>query len=174
VLVIGATNLPENVDDAVVRRLSERIFVGHPDRATRLAMLAHHLRSERHSLTQRDIAHLADVTEGYSASDLRALCKEAALEPLSAVPREQFVRMRKEDVPPVSAAHAGRRPFAVLSSTLPRLCSRRSLRRTLPPRCARCGPLSHPNASLHTAAGHYSKAARQRLQRPRPRWQGRR
>jgi vacuolar protein-sorting-associated protein 4 len=35
VLVIGATNLPKELDPAAKRRFSKMVYIGHPDEASR-------------------------------------------------------------------------------------------------------------------------------------------
>jgi spastin len=39
ILVMGATNLPHNLDDAVLRRLPKRVYVPLPDVAARTALV---------------------------------------------------------------------------------------------------------------------------------------
>ncbi|KAN0006635.1 hypothetical protein ACTFIU_003351 [Dictyostelium citrinum] len=82
VLVMGATNRPEDLDDAALRRLVKRIYVGLPELETRLQIIQHLLAGQRHSLTKQQINSLAEVTQGYSGFDLAALCKDAAYEPI--------------------------------------------------------------------------------------------
>lgn len=84
VIVIGATNRPQELDDAVRRRLVKRIYIPLPDEEGRLAILTHLLAgsSVRHSLTRDQLARIVRSTSGYSASDLTALCREAALGPV--------------------------------------------------------------------------------------------
>ncbi|KAM9977891.1 hypothetical protein ACTFIR_011768 [Dictyostelium discoideum] len=82
VLVMGATNRPEDLDDAALRRLVKRIYVGLPELETRLQIIQHLLVGQRHSLTKQQINSLAEVTQGYSGFDLAALCKDAAYEPI--------------------------------------------------------------------------------------------
>lgn len=56
VFVIGATNLPQAIDDAVKRRMPTRIFVKLPDAAARAAVLKKLLVDSRkkHQLTDTD------------------------------------------------------------------------------------------------------------------------
>lgn len=79
ILVIGATNRPDQIDPALLRggRLSRTIAVPAPDEAGRLALLQ--LFSAKMPLAGVDLHGLAAVTEGWSGGDLRALCQDAAL-----------------------------------------------------------------------------------------------
>lgn len=82
VIVIGATNKPQELDDAVLRRLVKRIYVPLPDESVRRLLLKHQLKGQAFSLPGRDLERLVKATEGYSGSDLQALCEEAAMMPL--------------------------------------------------------------------------------------------
>lgn len=82
---------PQELDDAVRRRLVKRIYIPLPDAEGRAAILNHLLGASssssgpagvRHSLSKKDIKNIVASTEGYSASDLTALCREAALGPV--------------------------------------------------------------------------------------------
>ncbi|KAL2607071.1 hypothetical protein GLYMA_09G267500v4 [Glycine max] len=70
VIVIGATNKPQELDDAVLRRLVKRIYVPLPDENVRKLLLKHKLKGQAFSLPR------------YSGSDLQALCEEAAMMPI--------------------------------------------------------------------------------------------
>ncbi len=82
VVVIGATNIPESLDDAVIRRLNKQIFVPSPDAATRASLLLRLLSTQKHSLKAADIERIVKATEYFSASDLTALAREAAYGPI--------------------------------------------------------------------------------------------
>ncbi|KAL6776919.1 SPAST1 [Auxenochlorella protothecoides x Auxenochlorella symbiontica] len=79
-LVLGATNRPWDLDEAVVRRLPKRIYVPLPGAEGRRALLEGMLRGQR--ADPGIPAVVAGLTEGYSGSDLAALCKEAAMAPI--------------------------------------------------------------------------------------------
>lgn len=83
VFVVGATNRPELLDDAVIRggRLSLKIEIPAPDMVSRLSILALHTRGVLLS-PDVDIEQLATDTDGYSGADLRALVNDAGLEAL--------------------------------------------------------------------------------------------
>ncbi|RID61355.1 hypothetical protein BRARA_E00511 [Brassica rapa] len=82
VIVIGATNKPQELDDAVLRRLVKRIYVPLPDSNVRKLLFKTKLKCQPHSLSGGDIDKIVKETEGYSGSDLQALCEEAAMMPI--------------------------------------------------------------------------------------------
>ncbi|KAK9839964.1 hypothetical protein WJX74_001183 [Apatococcus lobatus] len=85
IVVIGATNRPQELDDAVRRRLVKRVYIPLPDPATREAMLKSTLQDQpnlRLQLRKGELQQIVQATQGYSGSDLAALCREAAWVPL--------------------------------------------------------------------------------------------
>ncbi|XP_071079421.1 spastin-like isoform X1 [Haliotis cracherodii] len=82
VLVMGATNRPQELDDAVLRRFPKRVYVTMPDLDTRRTMLSHLLVKHDNPLTPKELDHLSRLTDGYSGSDLTAVAKDAALGPI--------------------------------------------------------------------------------------------
>ncbi|KIM55869.1 hypothetical protein SCLCIDRAFT_133797 [Scleroderma citrinum Foug A] len=78
VIVIGATNRPFDLDDAVLRRLPRRLLVDLPGEKEREGILRILLRDETLS-PDIDLASLAKRTESFSGSDLKHLCVSAAL-----------------------------------------------------------------------------------------------
>ncbi len=81
VVVIGATNRPWDLDPAVVRRFERRIYVPLPDRGAREEIFRIHLRGVELA-DDVDLAELAELTVGYTGSDIRLVCREAAMEPV--------------------------------------------------------------------------------------------
>ncbi|MCL7035952.1 hypothetical protein MKW94_010900, partial [Papaver nudicaule] len=82
VIVIGATNKPQELDDAVLRRLVKRIYVPLPDESVRRMLFKNKLKGQAFSIPGGDLERLVKETEGYSGSDLQALCEEAAMMPI--------------------------------------------------------------------------------------------
>jgi SpoVK/Ycf46/Vps4 family AAA+-type ATPase len=75
--VMGATNRPWDMDDAVLSRFGKLVYVPLPDEAARKAILAIHLDSNGLSCDMpRD--ELVRKTNGYSGRDIEMLCAEAA------------------------------------------------------------------------------------------------
>ncbi|EEY65751.1 spastin and Fidgetin-like protein [Phytophthora infestans T30-4] len=103
VLVMGATNLPQELDEAIVRRLEKRIYVPLPDPSSREGLIRHLLRSQKFSLSSRDFKLIVKVTEGYSGSDLKAVCKDAALGPIREL-GAKVANVKAEDVRGINAS----------------------------------------------------------------------
>ncbi|KAI2668182.1 Spastin [Labeo rohita] len=93
VLVMGATNRPQELDEAVLRRFAKRIYVALPTEETRLKLLKNLLSKHKNTLSQKELSQLARMTEGYSGSDLTSLAKDAALGPIRELRPEQVKSM---------------------------------------------------------------------------------
>ncbi|XP_022710451.1 ATPase family AAA domain-containing protein 1-like isoform X2 [Varroa jacobsoni] len=78
VLVMGATNRPQDVDRAILRRMPAMFHVGQPNVKQRTNILELILNGEPLS-EEVDVKSLAKLTEGFSGSDLKELCRGAAL-----------------------------------------------------------------------------------------------
>lgn len=79
VIVIGATNRPFDLDDAVLRRVPRRLLVDLPGEKEREEILKILLRDETLA-PEIDLRALATKTESFSGSDLKHLCVSAALD----------------------------------------------------------------------------------------------
>lgn len=82
ILVMGATNRPQELDDAALRRFVKRVYVPLPDKETRKVLLSKLLVKNHNPLNSTEMETLARQTEGYSGSDLTALARDAALGPI--------------------------------------------------------------------------------------------
>ncbi|CAE6518158.1 unnamed protein product, partial [Rhizoctonia solani] len=79
VVVIGTTNRPFDIDDAMLRRLPCRILIDLPDQSAREAILKILLKEEQLE-SDIDLKELAKQTMRYSGSDLKNVCVMAAYE----------------------------------------------------------------------------------------------
>lgn len=79
ILVIGATNTPDLLDEAVIRRLPRRIKVPLPDLESREQQIKLEVENGKMRLSAEEYWQIAKDTEGYSGSDLTALAQEAAM-----------------------------------------------------------------------------------------------
>jgi len=79
ILVIASTNLLDNVDGAIRRssRFDEKIEVPPPDEQARKEILEVHLRN-RETMDSIDTERVAELTEQFSAADLKKVIEEAA------------------------------------------------------------------------------------------------
>jgi transitional endoplasmic reticulum ATPase len=86
VIVIGATNRPDSIDQALRRpgRFDREIEIGVPDKKGRREILSIHTRVMPLS-KDVDITEVAAVTHGYTGADLSLLTKEAAIKALRRV-----------------------------------------------------------------------------------------
>ena len=80
VIVIGATNIPDNLDPALRRpgRFDREIEIGIPDRDGRAEILEIHTRGMPLA-GDVDTARLAAMTHGFGGADLEALAREAGM-----------------------------------------------------------------------------------------------
>uniref|UniRef100_A0A8C8I3Y0 Spastin n=1 Tax=Oncorhynchus tshawytscha TaxID=74940 RepID=A0A8C8I3Y0_ONCTS len=98
VLVMGATNRPQELDEAVLRRFAKRVYVALPTEDTRLKLVKNLLGKHGNPLTQKELSQLARMTEGYSGSDLTSLAKDASLGPIRELRPEQVRNMAANEV----------------------------------------------------------------------------
>ncbi|XP_027634829.1 katanin p60 ATPase-containing subunit A-like 2 isoform X1 [Falco biarmicus] len=87
VFVLAASNLPWELDSAMLRRLEKRILVDLPSKEARRVMIQHWLPPLSNSggvelRTDLDYSLLGQETDGYSGSDIKLVCKEAAMRPV--------------------------------------------------------------------------------------------
>jgi katanin p60 ATPase-containing subunit A1 len=91
VFLLAASNLPWELDMAMLRRLEKRILIGLPDLTARCAMFEKSLPRDMvdgygvSAVCQDpplDYLRLGELTAGYSGSDINLVCKEAAMRPL--------------------------------------------------------------------------------------------
>ncbi len=100
VLFIGATNRPWDLDEAVIRRLSKRVYIPLPDSTGRNEIIRR-LMDGQSSLSETEWDGVVGMTEGYSGSDLKAVCHEAALGPIRGLGM-QIANVSADALPPVT------------------------------------------------------------------------
>ncbi|MHA2041673.1 MAG: AAA family ATPase [Candidatus Thorarchaeota archaeon] len=81
VTVIGATNLPWELDFALRSRFEKKIHVPLPDKPARKKIFEIHM-EDIEVAPDVDYEELADLSEGYSGRDISVVCREAAMEPI--------------------------------------------------------------------------------------------
>ncbi|XP_005952428.1 outer mitochondrial transmembrane helix translocase isoform X2 [Haplochromis burtoni] len=78
VIIMGATNRPEDIDPAILRRMPTKIHIKLPNFEQRKQILRLILENEKVD-PLINFSHIAGETEGFSGSDLKEICREAAL-----------------------------------------------------------------------------------------------
>jgi ATP-dependent 26S proteasome regulatory subunit len=92
VLLIGATNHPDQLDAAAWRRFDEIVNFPKPDRGMRADILRVITRAM--DIDEFDPEAVADITEGLTGSDLRMVLREAVLDALT----EERTTLNQEDL----------------------------------------------------------------------------
>ncbi len=78
--VMAASNMPWDLDMAVLRRLEKRVLVPLPEAEAREAMIRKHIHDRVSS--EFDFKEVAANTVGFSGADIELLCREAAMMPV--------------------------------------------------------------------------------------------
>lgn len=100
VFVVGATNRPEELDDAARRRFIKRLYIPLPNASARMSMMENLLsKTPKHSLTHREMELVVRRTSGFSGADMKLLATEAAMGPIRSCPNIRTIALA--DVRPV-------------------------------------------------------------------------
>jgi katanin p60 ATPase-containing subunit A1 len=78
VIVLAATNMPWDIDDAMRRRLEKRIYIPLPDREGRQELFRINMKGCE-TTDDVDIVALAEMCAGYSGADIANVCRDAAM-----------------------------------------------------------------------------------------------
>lgn len=105
-LIVGATNRPQELDEAARRRFTKRLYIPLPDEPARRQIIENLMKKQKNSLTDECISYIADKTAGFSGADMATLCKEAAMVVLRTVVRARGSAkdLLPEDLSPISRA----------------------------------------------------------------------
>ena len=79
IVVLAATNRINDLDDAVIRRFSSRVYVGLPDADSRLLLVKKYLAGIEYTLNDGDLSNLVAQTGEWSGADIEFLVREAAM-----------------------------------------------------------------------------------------------
>ncbi|MFH4984541.1 hypothetical protein AB6A40_011250 [Gnathostoma spinigerum] len=84
-LVLGATNRPQELDDAAKRRFAKRLYIALPCGEARKQIVSKLLEDQIHSIQNEELNKIVELTAGYSGADMRQLCADAAMGPIREV-----------------------------------------------------------------------------------------
>jgi len=82
VLILGATNIPWQLDAAIRRRFQRRVHISLPDLAARTTMFKLAVGDTKTALKSEDFRELAKAAEGYSGSDVSIVVQDALMQPV--------------------------------------------------------------------------------------------
>ncbi|OCT51105.1 Protein MSP1 [Cladophialophora carrionii] len=91
ILILGATNRINDIDDAILRRMPKKFPISLPNASQRLKILKIILRDTKLDKDGLDLEYLSRVMAGMSGSDIKEACREAAMTPV----REMIQRQRQ-------------------------------------------------------------------------------
>lgn len=81
-LVLGATNRPWDIDNAMLSRFEKKVHVPLPDIPARAAIFKIHVAGVDSDLTDDDLIELAARSENYSGRDIANVCREVIMIPV--------------------------------------------------------------------------------------------
>ena len=82
VLVLGATNVPWELDQAMRRRFQKRIYISLPDATARAGIMKNKGSKTKNCVSEEDWVALGNESEGYSGSDIAIVVNEALMMPV--------------------------------------------------------------------------------------------
>ncbi|KAL4748526.1 hypothetical protein BDW72DRAFT_153676 [Aspergillus terricola var. indicus] len=89
VVVLGATNRMQDIDEAILRRMPKKFPVELPPAAQRLGILSLVLKDTKIDRQNFDLHYLVKAMAGMSGSDIKEACRDAAM-----VPVREFIRQK--------------------------------------------------------------------------------
>ncbi|KAI9216713.1 P-loop containing nucleoside triphosphate hydrolase protein [Blastocladiella britannica] len=105
IIVIGATNRPHDLDKAVLRRMPKKFAIKLPNSDQRRQILNLMLRDTVLD-GSFDVEFIVENSLGYSGSDLKELCRNAAM-----IPVREYLRSRGDDVTLIDSKDVTVRPL---------------------------------------------------------------
>ena len=82
IFVVAATNLLQNLDQALLRpgRFDYKIKIELPDPVSRFQILKIHLKNKQHNLQNIDISRAATMMDGWNGAEIQNIVNLAALD----------------------------------------------------------------------------------------------
>jgi SpoVK/Ycf46/Vps4 family AAA+-type ATPase len=82
ILIIGATNRPQEIDDAFIRRMSKRLYIPLPNSVSRRQLVETIMKKNKfpkYDISENDLNIIVEKSKSYSGSDMMNVCKEASM-----------------------------------------------------------------------------------------------
>lgn len=90
VVVLGATNRIQDIDEAILRRMPKKFPVPLPQAQQRMRILSLILKETKIDRQNFDLHYLVKIMAGMSGSDIKEACRDAAM-----VPVRELIRQKK-------------------------------------------------------------------------------
>ncbi|KAI9372737.1 P-loop containing nucleoside triphosphate hydrolase protein [Aspergillus egyptiacus] len=100
VVVLGATNRMQDIDDAILRRMPKKFPVTLPPAQQRLRILSLVLKDTKIDRQNFDLHYLVNAMAGMSGSDIKEACRDAAM-----VPVRELIRQKTEQGAHISSVN---------------------------------------------------------------------
>ncbi|MFW9989810.1 MAG: AAA family ATPase [Candidatus Odinarchaeota archaeon] len=97
-LVLGATNRPWDIDNAMLSRFEKRVHVPLPDLKGRAGIFKIHTEGVNTALSDEDFIELAVRSEGYSGRDIANVCREVIMLPVRELDMSGLLEDSDKDV----------------------------------------------------------------------------
>lgn len=101
ILVVGATNRPQEIDEAARRRLAKRLYIPLPEAEARRQIVSNLMSREKNQLGADEMEKVVLGTDGFSGADMTQLCREAALGPIRSIRFSEIATVTAEQVRPI-------------------------------------------------------------------------
>ncbi|KAM4591791.1 fidgetin-like protein 1 isoform 1-T2 [Odontesthes bonariensis] len=101
ILVVGATNRPQEIDEAARRRLAKRLYIPLPEAAARRQIVTSLMAREKNQLREQELESVVTATAGFSGADMTQLCREAALGPIRSIKLSDIAFITADQVRPI-------------------------------------------------------------------------
>ncbi|XP_064016817.1 fidgetin-like protein 1 [Pogoniulus pusillus] len=102
ILVVGATNRPQEIDEAARRRLVKRLYIPLPEASARKQIVTRLMSKEHCCLNEEEIELIVEKSSGFSGADMTQLCREASLGPIRSIQSVDIATIMPDQVRPIA------------------------------------------------------------------------
>ncbi|XP_004630389.1 fidgetin-like protein 1 [Octodon degus] len=102
ILVVGATNRPQEIDEAARRRLVKRLYIPLPEASARKQIVVNLMSKEQCDLTEEEVLQVVQRSDGFSGADMTQLCREASLGPIRSLQTADIATITPDQVRPIA------------------------------------------------------------------------
>nr|BAC40431.1 unnamed protein product [Mus musculus] len=102
ILVVGATNRPQEIDEAARRRLVKRLYIPLPEASARKQIVGNLMSKEQCCLSDEETDLVVQQSDGFSGADMTQLCREASLGPIRSLHAADIATISPDQVRPIA------------------------------------------------------------------------